>query len=107
MEKRSSYKIKLESFKLPRSLFSRLEIFMVLMELLVVSFKWKFFFELQWYFGMVVFLEGPLILSNVYTYDENKIFETIESREPRGNVDYPFGLKRLFSCINIADTFLA
>ena len=66
MEKQSPYKIKLESFKLPRSLFSRLEIFMVLMELLVVSFKWKFFFELQWYLGTVVFLEGLLTLGNVY-----------------------------------------
>ena len=32
MERRSSYKIKLESFKLPRSVFSSLEISIVLME---------------------------------------------------------------------------
>ena len=46
MERRSSYKIKLESFKLPRSVFSRLEIFMVLMEFFVVSFKWNLLIEL-------------------------------------------------------------
>ena len=57
--------------------------------------------------GMVVFLEGLLTLSNVYIYEEDKIFEIIESSKPRENVDDPFGLKRLFSCINIADKFLA
>ena len=56
---------------------------------------------------MVVFLEGLLTLSNVYIYEEDKIFEIIESSKPRENVDDPFGLKRLFSCINIADKFLA
>ena len=39
MEKPTSYKIKLESFKLPRSVFSRLEISMVLIELFVLSFQ--------------------------------------------------------------------
>ena len=43
----------------------------------------------------------------MYIYQEDKIFEIIESRKPRGNVDDPFCLKRLFSCINIADKFLA
>ena len=41
-----------------------------------------------------------------HIYDEDKIFEIIESNKPRGNVDDPFGLKRLFSCINMADKFL-
>ena len=26
-------------------------------------------------------------------YEEDKIFEIIESRKPRGNIDDPFGLK--------------
>ena len=34
-------------------------------------------------------------------------FEIIESIKHRGNVDDPFGLKRLFSCINNPDQFLA
>ena len=37
---------------------------------------------------------------------EDKIFQIIESRKPSGNVGNPFALKRLFSCINIADKFL-
>ena len=53
----------------------------------------------------IVFLEGVLTLSNVY--EKVKIFEIIESRQPRGNTDNSFGLKRLFSCINISDKFLA
>ena len=36
-----------------------------------------------------------------------KSFGMIEPRKPRGKVDDPFGLKSLFSCINIADKFLA
>ena len=40
-------------------------------------------------------------------YEEDKIFEIIESKKSRGNVDDLFGLKGLFSCINIADKFLA
>ena len=71
MERQSSYKIKLESFKFPRSVFSRQEISMVLIEFLVVSVKGT----------TVVFLEGPLTLSNVY--QKVKIFEIIESRKPR------------------------
>ena len=50
MERRSSYKIKLESFKLARLVFSRLEKFTVLMEFFMVSFKWNLFFELPWYY---------------------------------------------------------
>ena len=53
---------------------------------------------------LVVFLEGPLTLSNVH--ENVKILEIIESRKLRGNVDDLFGLKRLFSCINIPDKFL-
>ena len=34
-------------------------------------------------------------------------FEIIEQTKLRGNVDDPFGLKRLFSCKNIPDKFLA
>ena len=48
MERGSFYKIKLELFKFPRSLFCWLEIFMVLMEFFMVSFKWDLFFELLW-----------------------------------------------------------
>ena len=53
----------------------------------------------------VVFLEGLLTLSNVY--ERVKIFEIIESRKLRGNVDDQFGLKRFFSFMNIPDKFLA
>ena len=56
---------------------------------------------------VVIFVEGLLTLSNEYIYEEDKIFEIIESRKPRRTVDDPFGLKGLFSCINIADKFLA
>ena len=35
-----------------------------------------------------------------------KIFEIIESRKPRGNVDDLFGLKRYLSGINIPDKVL-
>ena len=43
----------------------------------------------------MVFLKGLLTLSNAH--EKVKIFEMIESRKLRGNVDDPFGLKRLFS----------
>ena len=42
----------------------------------------------------VVFLEGPLTLSNVY--EKVKIFEIIKLRKPRENKDDPSGLKRIF-----------
>ena len=42
----------------------------------------------------------------MYIYEEDKIFEIIQSRKPRRNVDDLFGLKKLFSCINIEDKFL-
>ena len=51
----------------------------------------------------VVFLESLPTLSNVY--EKVKIFEIIEFRHLRGKTDNPFGLKRLFSCINIPDMF--
>ena len=35
-----------------------------------------------------------------------KSLEITESRKLRGNVDQPFGPKRVFSCINIQDKFL-
>ena len=54
MERQSFYKIKLDSFKLPRAVFSRLQISMVLMEFFVISFKWNLFFEMLWYVGMVL-----------------------------------------------------
>ena len=61
--------IKLESFKLPRSVFSRLKISMVLMEVFVVSCKWNFFlgiFSSSWQVRMtLVFLEGLPALGNV------------------------------------------
>ena len=44
-----------------------------------------------------VFLEGILTLSNAY--GKVKIFENIESSKLRGNVDDPFGLKRLSSLV--------
>ena len=53
----------------------------------------------------VVFLESLLTLSNVY--DKVKIFEIIESKKPRGNLDDPFRLKRFFPGINIPGKFLA
>ena len=53
----------------------------------------------------VVFLEDLLTLSNVYW--KVKICEINESRKTRGNVDDLFGPKKLFSCINIPDKFLA
>ena len=52
----------------------------------------------------VVFLEGRLILSNVY--EKVKILKNNRTRNHAGNVDDPFGLKRIFSCINVADKFL-
>ena len=63
MERRSSYKIKLESFKLPRSVFSRLKISMILKEFLVV-----FFLQVavvSWNGTTVVFLEGLLTLISI------------------------------------------
>ena len=54
MKRQSFYKINLESFKLPRSVFSKLEISMVLMDFFVVSFKWNLIFELPWQVGMVL-----------------------------------------------------
>ena len=52
----------------------------------------------------VVFLEGPLILSNVY--EKVKILKNNGTRKHTGNVNNPFGLKRIFSRINVADKFL-
>ena len=46
-----------------------------------------------------------MTLSNVY--EKIKILETIESRKFKGNVDAPFGLKKLFSYINNSTKFLA
>ena len=75
------------------------------MEFFVGSFKWNLFFELPSGNGTtVVFLEGLLTLSDAR--EKVKIFEIIESRNLRGNVDDPFGLKRLFFCIIIPDKFL-
>ena len=48
VNKKTIIQIKLESFKLPRSMFIRLEISTVLMKLFVVSFKWNLFFEMLW-----------------------------------------------------------
>ena len=58
----------------------------------------------SWNGTKVVFLEVLLTLSNV-----NKkvgVFELIESRKLRVNVDESFGLRRFFSCINIPNKFL-
>ena len=52
----------------------------------------------------VVFLESLVTLNNVH--EKVKIFERIESRKLRGNVDDPLDLKKVFSCINISDKFL-
>ena len=43
----------------------------------------------------------------MYIYEKDKIFQTIESRKPRGDVDNSFGLKGSFSFLNITDKFLA
>lgn len=63
MERRTFFKIKLESFNLPGSVFSRL----IIKELTFRGiFKWNLFFELAWKVGMVtavVFLEGLTALS--------------------------------------------
>ena len=76
------------------------------MEFFVASFKWNLFFELPSGNGTtVVFLEGLLTLINAH--EKVKIFKIIESRKLRGNVDDPFGLKRLSSCLNIPDKSLA
>ena len=58
----------------------------------------------SWNGTKVVFLEVLLTLSNVY--EKVGVFEIIESRKLRVNVDEPFGLRRLFSCINIPNKFL-
>ena len=91
MECRSFYKIKLKSIKLPRSVFSRLEISMVLMEFFVVPFKWSGLAVVSRNGLPVVFLVGLLTLSNVY--EKVKIFEIIKSRKPTANIDDPFDLK--------------
>ena len=52
----------------------------------------------------VVFLECLQTLSNVY--EKVKIFEMIQSRKSTENVDDPFGLKKVLSCINIPHKFL-
>ena len=54
---------------------------------------------------VLVLLEMYMTLSNVY--EKIKILETIESRKFKGNVDAPFGLKKLFSYINNSAKFLA
>ena len=51
----------------------------------------------------LVFLEGLLTLGNVY--EKVKIFEIIELRKIRGNVDEPFNLKKFFCSKNIPDKF--
>ena len=100
----------LEPFKLPRSVFSRLKTSMALME-----FSWYLLngiFSLS-YRGKVgngngttvVLIEGLLTLSNVH--EKVKFFEIIQARQPRGNTNDPFGLKRFFSCRNVPDKFLA
>ena len=53
----------------------------------------------------VVFLKGLLTLSNVH--EKVKVFDIIESKKLRLNVDDPFGLNTFFSCINIPDKFIA
>ena len=62
--------IKLESFQLPRSVLSRLEISVVLMDVFVVSFKLNFFLGISsslWKVRMTLaFLEGLSVLSNIY-----------------------------------------
>ena len=58
----------------------------------------------SWNGTKVVFLEVLLTLSNVY--EKVGVFEIIELRKLRVNVDEPFGLRRLFSCINIPNKFL-
>ena len=40
-------------------------------------------------------------------YENFKIFELVESRKLRGNLEDPFGLIRFLSCINIPDKFIA
>ena len=57
----------------------------------------------SWNSTAVIFLKGLLTLSDVY--EKVKIFEIIESRKLRGNIDDQFGLKKFFSCINIPDKF--
>ena len=62
--------IKLESFQLPRSVLSRLEISVVLMDVFVVSFKLIFFLGIcssLWKVRMTLaFLEGLSVLSTIY-----------------------------------------
>ena len=49
---------------------------------------------------VLVFLEDPLTLINVY--EKLKIFELPESKKRRGKVDAPSGLKKFFSDVNIS-----
>ena len=54
---------------------------------------------------VLVFLEDLLTLSNVY--EKVKIFEIIESRKLKGNMDALFGIKSFFPYIKISDKFWA
>ena len=96
---------KSSSFQLPRSVFSRLEISMVLMEVFVVSCKWNLFLVVLNSNGISLSLEGVPTLSNVY--EKVKTFKMIKKRKLRGIADTPFGLKRFFSYIDNPDKFLA
>ena len=51
----------------------------------------------------LLFLHGLLTLINIY--EKVKIFKIIEERKPKGIVDRPFCVKRLFSGINNRDRF--
>ena len=48
MERRSFVYIKFELSRLPRSVFRRLNISMVLTDFFAISFKWNLFLKLQW-----------------------------------------------------------
>ena len=102
--------IKLESFQLPRSVLSRLEISVVLMDVFVVSFKLNFFLGISsslWKVRMTLaFLEGLSVLSNIYIYKKVKIFKIIKQKKLRGIADLPFGPMSFLSYINNPDKFL-
>ena len=89
-------------------MFNGLEISTVIMEFFVVSFQWNLFFELpckwEWYYSS---LSERSPKTQIMYMRKLINFEIIEQTKLRGNVDDPFGLKRLFSCINIPDKFLA
>ena len=53
----------------------------------------------------VVFLQDLLRRNNIH--EKVEVLEKLESKKIRGDVDDPFGLRKIFSYVNIPDKFPA